>query len=395
VQDLPGDRTTPERFPSAATRSVLLPVIATKFLTLLLIACAALVYPAYFNDARYVAVYRGNHAQAPHERPSADIVFRTWDAEHYLELAAHGYSRAGPQNAYYPLYPLLVRACAPLFGGDLLATAIVLSTLFGVLALLVIHDYCVRRGSVRMAHITVALLCAQPSAFFSVLPYSESLFLLLLGLFFAALWREQLLFAGVLGALLAMTRAIGVFCCAPLCVVLWRERRSLWRYSAPFGPLLGWAAYFACVYWQTGDPWLGFTVQKRFVTAPSIARLFDPLGFVREFLQVQGLHTTKGSLLERVWFVGYVSGLWALSRRARTRDADWLAVSAPFGLIPAISTQLMSFTRYLSVIFPWWCVVAEALAPRARCVVLFGVLGTLAGTQLWLLFRHVTFRWAG
>jgi hypothetical protein len=140
---------------------------------------------------------------------------------------------------------------------------------------------------------------------------------------------------------------------------------------------------------------LGFSVQKRFVTAPSIARLFDPLGFVREFLQVQGLHTTKGSLLERVWFVGYVSGLWALSRRARTRDADWLAVSAPFGLIPAISTQLMSFTRYLSVIFPWWCVVAEALAPRARRVVLFGVLGTLAGTQLWLLFRHVTFRWAG
>jgi hypothetical protein len=386
-----------ERFPGEATRRIVLPLIAAKIATLLFVASVALVYPAGFSEEGYIGVYFGNHGEFPKQLPSADIVFRTWDAPHYLALAAHGYGGAGPKNAFYPLYPALVRLAAPAFGGDLLSSALTLSTAFGLLALFVLHDLLVRTTSIRVANLTVLLLCVQPAAFFSVLPYSESLFLLLLAVFCTLLARERFWWAGVIGALLALTRAVGVFSALPLMAALYGSRRSIATWACCVLPIAGWAGYFAILYGQTGDPWLGFAVQKNFTTAPAIARLFDPVTFARELFQVRRWHSFSGSLLERLSFAAYLAGLGALFIRARRQPAarPWFVLSAALGLVPAILTVLMSFTRYLSVIFPLFVVSAELLAPKSRRIALVAVTLTLLVLQVVLLYRHVTFRWAG
>jgi len=385
------------RFPCEATRRVVLPLIAAKVATLLFAGCVALVYPTGFSDEGYVGVYFGNHGEFPKQRPSADIVFRTWDAPHYLALAAHGYGGAGPKNAFYPLYPALVRLAAPAFGGDLLAAALALSMALGLMGLFVLHDLLVRLTSVRVANLTVMLMCIQPAAFFTVLPYSESLFLLLLAVFCTALARERFWWAAALGALLALTRAVGVFSVLPLALALYSARRSVATWTCCLLPLAGWASYFAIVYFQTGDPWLGFSVQKNFATAPSIARLFDPLTFARELFHVRRLHAFSGSLLERLAFAAYLVALGVSFARARRQPETrpWFALTASFGLIPAVATVLMSFTRYLSVIFPVFVVLAEVLAPKSRRFALIAVSVALFALQLTLLYRHVTFRWAG
>lgn len=386
-----------EPFPGEATRRIILPLLAAKLLTLALVACAALVFPAGFSDEGYIGIYFGNHAAPPKQQPSADVVFRTWDAEHYLLLAATGYGGAGPKNAYYPLYPALVRLAAPVFGGDLLSAALVLSTAFGLLALIVLHDLLVRHTSVRVANLTVMLMCLQPAAFFNVLPYSEALFLLLLAVFCAALARERFWWAAALGALMALTRAIGVFSVLPLAAALLTTRRPLRLWTCCCLPILGWAAYFVIVGVQTGNPWLGLVVQKNFATAPSIARLFDPLAFARELFHVRRLHAFSGSLLERISLAAYLAALPALFARARRdpQSRPWFVLSLSFGLVPAIATVLMSFTRYVSVVFPVFVVLAEALAPKSRRLALAAVSLGLLALQLTLLYRHVTFRWAG
>ena len=61
------------------------------------------------------------------QRTTADVPFGTmnlwshWDGEHYVALAAAGYLQP-PYNvspAFFPLYPLLMRSFAELFGGPL------------------------------------------------------------------------------------------------------------------------------------------------------------------------------------------------------------------------------------------------------------------------------------
>jgi hypothetical protein len=378
----------------AATRRVLVPVIAAKLVTLLLLAWAALDHPAQFNHAGYIAIYRGNHGAPPAAAPGADVVFRTWDAEHYLTLAERGYGGRGPENAFYPLYPALVRACSPLLGGNLLASAVLLSTVLGIVALLVIHDLLVRRASTRVADVTLLLLCVQPAAFFTVLPYTEALFLLLLGLFFSALSRERFMTAAAIGGLLALTRPVGIFSIAPLALALLQERRPLREWLATALPLVGWALYFAVLYFQTGDPLLGFSIQKQFVAAPAMQRLLDPLGFLQALLDVRRLHGFSGSLLDRLAFVGFALGAIALFRRARTRDRDFFALALLLGAVPAVTTVLMSFVRYLSVIFPVFLPLGEALAPKSRRALLAIATVVLLALQLWLLHRHVTYRWA-
>jgi hypothetical protein len=388
-----------ERFPSAATRGIVLPVVAAKVITLLFVAWAALVFPQHFSDEGYIGIYYGNYGAFPKERPNADIVFRTWDAEHCLALAAQGYGGAGPRNAYYPLFPALIRLASPAFGGDLLASALVLATLFGILALIVLHHGLVQRTSTRVANLTILLMCLQPAAFFTVLPYSESLFLLLLAAFFLTLLREHFWIAGLLGALLALTRAIGVFSFVPLLLAWWgaRDDGPRLRALACLLPIAGFGAYLLIVYAQSGDPFLGMNVQKSFATAPSILRLFDPITFARELFHVRKLHAFSGSLLERLSFLAYVVALVAMARRRPKAGPDraLFGLSVAFGSIPAIATVLMSFTRYLSVIFPVFVTLAEALAPKSRRWALAAVGTCLLALQLVLLYRHVTFRWAG
>jgi hypothetical protein len=376
-----------------------LPVVAAKVVTLLLVAWAALDFPRHFSDEGYIGIYYGNYGSFPRERPNADIVFRTWDAEHCLALAAQGYGGAGPRNAYYPLFPALIRLVSPAFGGDLLAAALVLATLFGILALVVLHHGLVHRTSTRVANLTILLMCLQPAAFFSVLPYSESLFLLLLATYFIALDRSRFWVAGLLGALLALTRAIGVFSFVPLLIAWWTVRNDgpRLRALACLLPIGGFATYLLVVYAQSGDPWLGMKVQKSFATAPSIVRLFDPVTFARELFHVRKLHAFAGSLLERLSFFAYLAVLVAMARRKPKSGSDraLFGLSVAFGVIPAVTTVLMSFTRYLSVIFPVFVTLAEALAPRSRRWALAAVGTGFLALQLVLLYRHVTFRWAG
>lgn len=398
----PHDPTALRAWLAPATRRVLLPVLAAKALTLLVFGWLALGYPEGFSHTQYIAIYRGNHGVLPSEPPPSDIVFRTWDAEHYLRIASSGYGGPGAHNAFYPLYPALIRAATPLFLGHALLAALALSTLLGIVALLAVHDLVLRRAGERVADVTVLLLCVQPAAFFTVLPYSESLFLALLALFFGALERKAWVWAGLLGALLTLTRPIGVFSLAPLALALLRARKgSLDGGAPPVGraalalalPLAGYAGYFAIMYAQTGDASLGFSIQKKFITAPAVSRLLDPLSFLRALVGVTGLHNIKGSLLDRAGFVACIAGTLMLVKKPE--DRPMMAMSALLGIIPAVTVSFASFTRYLSVIFPVWLAFASALAPKPRRGLLFALCAAMLALQLWLLLRHGHHRWAG
>src|SRR5215218_5916957 len=147
-----------------------------------------------------------------------------WDGEHYVTLALGGYLNP-PGNvspAFFPLYPLLVRSFAELFGGPISEQALsvwgpLLSLLFLPFAFYFIYQIALNEFDEEVARGTVLALAFFPTTFFLNAAYTESLFLALsAGSIWAVRVRSDLLLACVMAGLASATRNLGVFLIVPL-----------------------------------------------------------------------------------------------------------------------------------------------------------------------------------
>jgi hypothetical protein len=158
-----------------------------------------------------------------------------WDAAWYMVIARYGYrpdlgSFTSPRTAFFPLYPLGLRAISTL-GVPLVIGGVLLSLVALALALYGIHRLTTlelarggrlalgRAGGGDVARLAVLLTAFAPMAFFFSAVYSESLYLALsVGLFWSARQGRWAL-AGVLGALAAATRSTGLVLGLPALVI--------------------------------------------------------------------------------------------------------------------------------------------------------------------------------
>ena len=154
-----------------------------------------------------------------------------WDGAWYAHLATDGYGPRAPQStAFFPLYPLLVRAgtvfgIGPAFSGVLVSLG---CTLFATYFLYRIAEKFGGAGTARAATLAFSFF---PTAFFLGAPYTEAPFLAFTaGSFWAAYVRRDLLLTGLFGALAAATRNLGVLLLIPLGYEFLRHRREFgWR----------------------------------------------------------------------------------------------------------------------------------------------------------------------
>ncbi|HEY5193461.1 MAG TPA: mannosyltransferase family protein [Solirubrobacteraceae bacterium] len=169
-----------------------------------------------------------------------------WDAAWYLVIAHYGYrpylgAFTSSRTAFFPLYPLGVRALsdlglAPVIAGVVLSIGAFMAALYGLHRLTTLEVARLRRrlphagllgggsrgnrltklDSGEVARLTVLLTAFAPMAFYFSAIYSESLYLALsVGLFLCAR-RGRWASAATLGALAAATRSTGVVLIAPL-----------------------------------------------------------------------------------------------------------------------------------------------------------------------------------
>lgn len=156
-----------------------------------------------------------------------------WDAVWYLVIAHYGYRPelaafgTGSRAAFFPLYPLGVRALSEL-GAPPIAAGVALSLVALAAALYGIHRLCtleLGRLNAHLAHrndvarLAVFVTALAPMAFFFSAVYSESLYLALsVGLFWCAR-QGRWGWAGVLGALACATRSAGLVLVVPMVVL--------------------------------------------------------------------------------------------------------------------------------------------------------------------------------
>jgi Gpi18-like mannosyltransferase len=166
----------------------------------------------------------------PHQSLSAVNLFlgpwRYFDAEHFIEIAAHGYQGNSLNTAYLPLYPLAIKIVSIITAGHYLTAALLVSNLACVAGVGLFWRWVADRYTEQTAWRAVAILLLFPDSFYLLGAYSESLFLLFSAGSFLALQRERPMLASVLAVLAVLTRLQGLVLLVPLAFDLWHRRRS-------------------------------------------------------------------------------------------------------------------------------------------------------------------------
>src|SRR4051812_4719614 len=158
--------------------------------------------------------------------PAGDAVVAPlvrWDSVWYLAIANDGYPAGDPRRAaFFPLYPLLVRAAKALAGSPIVAGVAVSLVCFAV-ALVLLHRLTALELGPAAADEAVWALALFPAAVFFSAVYSEALYVMLsVGAIYAAR-TGRWAWAGTLGALGAATRSAGVLLVVPL-AIMWLAR---------------------------------------------------------------------------------------------------------------------------------------------------------------------------
>ena len=324
--------------------------------------------------------------------PGWHNAFTAWerfDALWFLRIADSGYGSADGSAAFFPLYPMAVRAVSLVLGGHPFGASVIVSNAAFLAALVVTFLLTAAEFGERRARTTVLLIAFFPTSYFFLMPYSESLFLLLAVTAFWGARRGRWGLAGTAGALAALTRSVGVVLAPALAIEALHRRaerggRAWPGLLASAATGLGTIAYLA--WWQvrTGDWLTPITRQQNWQR-----ELSWPWSTLWEATRaaVRYAGATNGGYWIADWVI--VVPVLAASGYAVARYRPSYAVFLLGGLLIPLTfvfpdRPLMSMPRFVLPLFPAFWAAAELAEDRLRvppwalAVVGAAGLGTLA-----------------
>ncbi|KUL36209.1 hypothetical protein ADL12_19215 [Streptomyces regalis] len=199
------------------------------------------------------------------------ILATQWDADWYLGIADHGYARelgtaySANNLAFFPLYPVLVKAVAAVTPGTLASTGLALAVIASFVAAWGVFAVGDRLHGRRVGTLLTVLWAALPVGLVQWMGYTESLFTALAAWSLYAVLTGRLLTAAWLAALAGLTRPTGIAVAAAVTVAALLALRRRFRLrtlaAAALAPL-GWCGYVGWVGLRVGR-WDGYFAVQR------------------------------------------------------------------------------------------------------------------------------------
>jgi hypothetical protein len=284
-----------------------------------------------------------------------------WDALRFERIARAGYEPDDGSAAFFPGYPLAIRAVAELPSIGEVGAALIVSNLAYLAALIALFALTSREFSDAIARRTVLLLACFPVSFFFLSPYSESLFLLTSVLTFWWSRGRRPWLAGVAGFLAAATRSVGVLLVPALLVEACRLPKGIRRNAilASLIPLLAPVLYGA--YWlaRSGDLLRPLHAQASWdrTLEFSLVTLGNGLWLgLTGITDPRGIYWTVDLLLT-------VAVVVPLVLRWRMMPASYVAYILGTALVifsfPLPERPLLSDPRFFAVLFPAFWAMAD------------------------------------
>ncbi|MEU7283681.1 hypothetical protein AB0A69_33690 [Streptomyces sp. NPDC045431] len=195
----------------------------------------------------------------------------SWDSDWYLGIADHGYQDSlgtaynANNLAFFPLYPVLIKAVAGVTPGSRASVALVLAVGFSLVAAWGVFAVGAHLHGRRAGTVLAVLWGALPVAVVQWMGYTESLFTALAAWALYAVLTGRWYAAGALAVLAGLTRPTGIAVAAAVSVAgllaAARTRRGAPLAAACAAPL-GWLGYVAWVGARIGR-WDGYFAVQR------------------------------------------------------------------------------------------------------------------------------------
>ena len=300
--------------------------------------------------------------------PELQRMIMVGDAWYYRQIAATGYepptAGGAPKNtwAFFPGYPILLKALGGTSDRSFWILSVIVSNAALLGALFAIAAGARAMGASKdEAARAVWYIALFPTSYFLSLPMTESLFLLLSAGSFLAAAKQRWRAAGILGALAAATRVIGI-CLLPALLLLPLQRRQrlstqqLWLLAIPFSLI----AFMAYLYIHTGDPLAFVHAQTLWGRSRGFAMTFPHSGLtISKPWNFVALNAVAALLM-------IAAGVWFLIRR-QWSFAAYTLLSA---VVPLSSGSMQSMARYALVDFPlfYWLAAIGRTPSRDRAL---------------------------
>lgn len=314
-----------------------------------------------------------------------------FDGEHYLSISQIGYK--GLEQAFFPVYPMLIHFLSFPFGNNLLAstilgliisnTAIFLSLIF--LQKLISMDY--SKDIVRMSAIALLIF---PTSFYFHAVYSESLFLLLAILGFWLIRKNSLQLASAVGAISSATRIFGILLLPSFVIELWQQKKlfslnSLWLLLTPLGFLI-----YIYYQWVTaGDPLAFYHLQKIVGPQHESGVTLLPQVYFR-YINMLLTVSYENPIFQAIileFFVGAVFFILPIYGYFRKVRVSYLFYALIGFLLPTIQGSFSSIPRYILVFFPSFLILSIFI----RSLPLFLRIVIMVLSISWLAFETILF----
>lgn len=299
-----------------------------------------------------------------------DVFGSRWDTGFYVSIAEEGYRYSGvplPSVAFFPLYPLIMRALSMLVD-DVVIAGILISNITLLLAVILLYRLVTEEQDQSTASRSVWYLLIYPAAFFGMAVYSESLFLLFAigALYFAR--RRYWELAALFGIGAALTRLLGLVV-ALMLLVEWLSQRfaqnnehkpALISILAPLVVPLGTIGYMFYLQRAFGDPIAFVRAAAAWERQPQ-----SPLLTIAQQLTAPAEGWWSAIITGRIpidnWIDFSMVLLFILLAGILLYKKRWSeGVYVLSGVLLAFSSGLlMSQRRYMWILFPAFIVLAE------------------------------------
>ena len=306
----------------------------------------------------------------------------TWggfDGIHYLTIAENGYIAEHTQ-AFFPVFPQLIRLAKGFLGVNILESGLVVANLASVLAVLVFWRLLRLDYSEVLSRRILWIFLLFPTSFYLVSVYSEGLFLALVFLSFLAARKGNWLAAGLVGAVAGATRPVGVFLLPALLAEYWQQRVQSSEFRVQSFSVRDWAnlfmillmpvglaAYMVYLQQHFGDALMFLHSQPAFGADRSdkIVLLYQVLWrYIKMLMTVQVWSLLYFRVVQELVFSLVFLILAVVSfKKVRLSYAVFAILSF---ITPTLTGTFSSMPRYVLVMFPAFMVLGQWLTKRRR-----------------------------
>ncbi|WP_198853709.1 glycosyltransferase family 39 protein [Alicyclobacillus sp. SO9] len=306
------------------------------------------------------------------------VGFSAWDGQHYTEIAKQGYGNF-VQTAFFPMYPLLIRAFHSITQISYTTSATLLANAAYAVSTVLFYRLTKEWFSKDVAWRALWLLAVIPAGLFFNVDYTESITLLSLLSFFYFLQKDKWYIAMISGFVAAGTHDLGVLLTIPA-LIHWRVTSGTRKQLLSIGLIpLSLLSYMSFLFVHFGNPIAFVYAQQAWHRIPLIPVIDLFLGFaglkfypVSVADWVHNLMTIVNGLSPLLMVI---SGWWVwkekrfdLGLKAFYTITLLLDISSGTGKTPFSPSILTSFARLVVVLFPAYMVLAAKLKHRRSFV---------------------------